>query len=145
MVRRAWARPLPAVLVAGLCLAACSSGGKPSSSATTTSTTKAPSISKDTIVPTNVPNQDSVRKDVKLLNCAQSSGGWSAGGTVNNTLGKAGTYTITVFFTSAQATDLAYATTMVTVGSGKTSLWSTKATFAAPAGVVCVLRGVAAS
>jgi hypothetical protein len=93
----------------------------------------------------SVPNQPSVRKDVRLLNCAQSSGGWSAGGAVANTLGKAATYTITVFFTSAQATDLAYATTKVTVDDGKNALWSAKATFAAPAGTLCVLRGVAAS
>ena len=145
MVKRDWARPLPAVLVAGMCLAACSNSGKPSSSATTTTTTTAPPISTDTIVPNNVPNQDSVRKDVRLLNCGQSNGGWSAGGTVNNTLGKAATYTITVFFTSSQATDLAFATTMVKVDSGKNSLWTAKATFAAPPGVICVLRGVAAA
>lgn len=141
MVRRAWARPMPVLLATGLCLAACSNGGKPSSSSTTTT---APPISTDTIVPNNVPNQVGVRKDVQLLNCAQSSGGWSAGGTVNNTLGKAAIYTITVFFTSSQATDLAYAITMVRVDNGKNSLWTTKATFAAPPGVICVLRGVAA-
>jgi hypothetical protein len=144
MVKRAWAWPVSAVLVAGMCLAACSNSSGPSSSATTTTTT-APYTSKDTIVPMSVPNQPSVRKDVRLLNCAQSSGGWSAGGAVANTLGKSATYTITVFFTSAQATDLAYATTKVTVEDGKNALWSTKATFAAPAGTLCVLRGVAAS
>jgi hypothetical protein len=145
VVKRAWAWPMPAVLVAGLCLAACSSSGNPSSSATTTTTTKPPATSKDTIVPVNVPNQDNVRKDVQLLTCAASSGGWSAGGAARNTLGKSATFDITVFFTNAVSTDLAYATTSVTLDSGKSSLWSAKATFAAPAGTVCVLRGVAAS
>ena len=145
MVRRAGAWPNSAVLVAGVCLAACGNSGKPSSSPTSTTTTAAPSTSKDTIVPVNVPNQDNVRKDVQLLNCGQSSGGWSAGGEVSNSLGKSATFDITVFFTDAASTDLAYATTNVTLDSGKSSLWSVKATFAAPAGTVCVLRGVAAS
>ena len=145
MVMRTRAWPVSAVLVAGVCLAACGNSGKPSSSATTTTTTKAPSTSQDTVVPVNVPNQDNVRKDVQLLNCAASSGGWSAGGEVRNTLGKSATFDITVFFTNAVSTDLAYATTNVTLDSGKGSLWSVKATFAAPAGTVCVLRGVAAS
>jgi hypothetical protein len=146
MVKWARAWPISAVLVVGVCLVACGNSGNPSSSATTTTTsTSAPSTSKDTIVPVNVPNQDNVRKDVQLLNCAQSSGGWSAGGEVRNTLGKSATFDITVFFTNAGSTDLAYATTNVTLDSGKSSLWSVKATFTAPAGTVCVLRGVAAS
>jgi putative hemolysin len=144
MVKQAWAWPLSAALVAGTGLAACSNSSGPSLTPTTTTTT-APYTSKDTIVPMSVPNQPNVRKDVRLLNCAQSSGGWSAGGAVANTRGKSATYTITVFFTSAQATDLAYATTKVTVDNGKNALWSAKATFAAPAGTLCVLRGVAAS
>lgn len=143
MAKRAWARPVASVLAAGMCLAACSSSGKPPSSAATTTT--APYTSKDTIVPENVPNQPSVRKDVRLLNCAQTSGGWSAGGAIRNTLAKTATFDITVFFTNAVSTDLAYATTKVNVDSGKSALWSVNATFAAPSSVLCVLRGVSAS
>lgn len=144
MVKRAWAWPMAAVLGAGLCLAACSNSGNPSSSATTTTTTR-PHTTNDTVVPISVPNQDSVRKDVNILNCSASSGGWSAGGSVHNTLGKQATFDITVFFTSTADTDLAYATTSVTVPAGKGSLWNAKATFAAPTSVLCVLRGVSTS
>jgi hypothetical protein len=142
MVKRVWTWPASVVFVAGIGLAACSNSGHPSTTASTTTTT---SVSHDTVVPLSVPNEVSVRKDVDLLTCNQSSGGWSAGGAVRNTLGKAVTFTITVFFTSAQSTDLAYATTTVSVDTGKNALWNVKATFAAPAGVLCVLRGVSAS
>ncbi len=101
--------------------------------------------SSATDVPDNVPNQVSVRKDVAVQNCAATAGGWSAGGTVQNTLGHDATYHIDVFFTSAQATDLAYGVTAVAVDSGQTKLWSVRATFAAPAQVLCVLRGVSTS
>lgn len=142
MVKRAWAWPMVAVLGAGLCLAACSSGGKPSSSATTTTTR--PAVAEQTIVPASVPNQDNVRKDVTMSNCTASPGGWSAGGTVRNTSDKMATYTITVFFTSSGYTDLAYAVTKVALDAGKSNIWSAKATFAAPSTVLCVLRGVSA-
>ena len=135
-----WKR-LSAVLVVsalGVSLAACSGSNNPSSS---TTTTKAVPGS----VPNNVPNQVRVRKDVQMINCGSSSGGWSAGGTIKNTLGHDATYNITVFFTSTQATDLAYGSTSVPVSSGQTKLWSVKSSFAAPAQVLCVLRGVATS
>ncbi|HTU39895.1 MAG TPA: hypothetical protein VMF35_17995 [Acidimicrobiales bacterium] len=64
---------------------------------------------------------------------------------MKNTQGHDATYRITVFFTSAQATDLAYGVTSVGVGSGQVKLWSVKATFSAPSQVLCVLRGVSAS
>jgi hypothetical protein len=97
-----------------------------------------------TVVPTNVPDQDRVRPDVRLINCTPTTGGWTAGGTVRNSLRRSATYHITVFFTSSQATDLAYATTSVPLKAGQAELWSASATFTAPAGVLCVLRGVAA-
>jgi hypothetical protein len=143
MAKRAWARRVASVLAAGLCLAACSNSGKPSSSSTTATTR--PAIASETIVPASVPNQDKVRKNVTMSNCAASPGGWSAGGTVHNTLDKTATYSITVFFTSTGYTDLAYAVTKVPLDAGKSTIWSVKATFAAPSSVLCVLRGVAAS
>ena len=95
-------------------------------------------------IPTNVPDQARVRPDVNLINCGQTKGGWSAGGTVQNSLRRRATYIITVFFTSAQATDLASAVTSVPLAAGQSKLWSTQATFAAPGQVLCVLHGVAA-
>ena len=52
-----------------------------------------------------------------MSKCAPVHGGWSAGGTIKNTLGHDATYQITVFFTSAQASDLAYAPTSTTVNA----------------------------
>jgi hypothetical protein len=92
-----------------------------------------------------VPNQDAVRKNVTLKNCSSSSGGWSAGGVVNNPSGTATTYVITIFFTSTGATDLASASTSVPLAAHKSTLWSVNATFAAPSQVLCVLRGVGTS
>ena len=130
---------LAAASVFGVTLAACSSSNSPSSSSSTT-TTRVPGA-----VPTSVPNEVSVRKDVQLLSCGATKGGWSAGGTVKNSLGHDATYQITIFFTSNQATDLAYAMSSVSVGAGQSKEWSAHATFAPPAQVLCVLRGVAAS
>ena len=80
-----------------------------------------------------------------MVNCGPAQGGWSAGGTVKNSLGHSATYDITVYFTSSQATDLSYASTLVPVDPDQSKLWSVKATFTAPSTVLCVLRGVAAS
>lgn len=155
------------VLGAAGILAGCSSPSTTNSSAgTTTSTTAAgattttatsatggsasPSSStttsvSTTTVPANVANQDNVRKNVLLKNCAASPGGWSAGGVLNNPTGSATTYKITIFFTSTGATDLASGTTSVPVGAHGSELWSVQAKFAAPSQVLCVLRGVATS
>ena len=135
---------LAALLAFGIPLASCSNSNTPSASSSTTTTTTTTTTTLGT-VPTSVPNQVSVRKDVRLLNCGAIKGGWSAGGTVKNSLDRAATYQITVFFTSDQATDLAFAKTSVPLSAGQSKLWSTQATFAAPAQVLCVLRGVAAS
>ena len=113
-----------------------------SKGAVTTTTSPGPTT---TAVPVNVANQDSVRKNVTMQNCSSSPGGWSAGGIVNNPSGSATTYVITIFFTSTGATDLASASTSVPLGAHKSTLWSAKATFAAPSQVLCVLRGVASS
>jgi hypothetical protein len=132
---------LAAVSVFGVALAACGSSNSPSSSSSTTNTSsKVPGI-----VPTRVPNEVSVRKDAQLLSCGATKGGWSAGGTVKNSLGRDATYQITIFFTSDQATDLAYAKTSVPVSAGQSERWSAPADFAPPAQVLCVLRGVAVS
>ena len=95
------------------------------------------------VIPTRVPDDVSIRHDVNLINCTPAKGGWSAGGTVKNSLRRRTTYLITVFFTSTQATDLAYSTSSVQLKAGQAKLWSTNATFPAPAQVLCILRGVA--
>ena len=128
---------LAAVCVLGLSVAACGNSGNGSATATTSQS--------GTSVPNSVPNQDSVRSDVTMSKCAPVHGGWSAGGTIKNTLGHDATYQITVFFTSAQASDLAYAATSATVNAHQNGTWTATATFAAPSTVRCVLRGVAAS
>lgn len=128
---------LASVCVLGLSVAACGNSGNGSSTATTSRS--------GTSVPNSVPNQDSVRSDVTLSTCAAAHGGWTAGGTIKNTLGHDATYQITIFFTSAQASDLAYAQTSQAVSAGKTGTWSATATFDAPSVVRCVLRGVAAN
>ncbi len=140
-----------AVATLGVTMAACGTKAG-NGSASSTSTTGSPALvttssagsqsPPSTNVPDSVPNQVTVRKDVDMQNCGSTQGGWSAGGTLRNTQGHAATYHITVFFTTSQATDLAYGLTSVEVGSGQTKLWSVKASFAAPAQVLCVLRGV---
>lgn len=109
--------------------------GSPKVHATTASTTT-------TTIPTQVPNNPSVRQEVSVTSCADSPGGWEAGGTVTNRLNHTATFKITVFFTNSGATDLAFGSISETVGSGKAMTWLTKATFSAPTTVLCVLRGV---
>ncbi|HBX79825.1 MAG: hypothetical protein WAV45_01980 [Propionibacteriaceae bacterium] len=95
-------------------------------------------------IPTHVANVPEDRKSVSLTECAAASGGWRAAGTVKNPGSASRTYTVTVFFTSKAATVLASASTTATVDPGKEAEWSVNATFAAPEGTRCVLRGVAA-
>lgn len=128
-----------------LSLAACGSSKSPTASTSTTSQPETlPTPAPGVTFPSNVPNQVGVRKDVSLVSCAVAPGGWGAGGTIDNKLGRAATFDITVFFTSVEATDLSSATTNVHVRAGQTAPWSVRATFPAPSRVICVLRGVAA-
>ena len=133
-------------------LAGCSSPSNSTSASTSTtaasngSTTSTPGGgSATTTIPNSVPNVDADRKNVTVANCGSIPGGWSAGGSVKNPSSSATTYHITIFFTSAQATDLASASTSVAVGANGTNLWTVKASFAAPSQVLCVLRGVSTS
>ncbi len=135
--RRIWVAGAVAAL--GLSLASCGGSGTPAASPTTTTKATVPGS-----VPLRVPNETAARKNVQLINCDGVKGGWSAGGTVHNPTDQPATYLITVYFTSSQATDLAYAQSSVTLDPGQTRLWSAKASFDAPSVVLCVLRGVAA-
>ena len=153
-VRRGWlvtVTPALAVLVS-VVLAACGGAGTTGTSQTgstspRTTLTTAARVTQTTgpvpsTVPLHVPDQQAARNDVALLNCNAEVGGWSAGGTVKNPTAQQASYLITIFFTSALATDLASGTTTVVLGPGQGNLWSVSAQFAAPAGVRCVLRGV---
>ncbi len=94
-------------------------------------------------VPANVPNSVAARRNATLASCRSAAGGWQAGGTVTYAGGSAAAYKITVFFTTSNATVIGYADTVVQVAAGQTKPWTVRATFDAPKGTLCVLRGVA--
>jgi len=93
-------------------------------------------------IPLKVPNQVPARRAVTLARCTATSAGGLAAGTV--TAPSAGTYTITVFFTTREATVIGYATATVHATPGKAIPWQASRHFTAPRGMRCVLRGVAA-
>jgi hypothetical protein len=161
--RRRLAVVAAGALVLPLGLAACSSSPAPkASSSSTTSPTvgsaqhgqnspstttvhRGTTTTPTTAVPVSVPNQDNIRRDVTMSSCKAVPDGWSASGTVTNSFGKQATYTITVFFTSAQATDLSFGVTNVVLLKGEKLPWTVRQKFAVPAGgALCVLRGVSA-
>ena len=94
-------------------------------------------------VPTVVANKDALRKQVTLTGCASQPGGWIASGAAVNPTKKAVSYTITVFFTNAQATVETYGKTTLAVPAHKSGTWSIPVVFAVSQPTVCVLRGVA--
>jgi hypothetical protein len=162
MIRRLRLPAVVTVSAFSLLLSACSSSSYPVARSSSTTTKSTPGEIPTTsvrgspksvggfvrtgvagIIPTSVPDDVSIRHDVDLINCTPTQGGWSAGGTVKNSSRRRTTYLITVFFTSKQATDLAYSMSTVRLEAGQAKLWSTSATFPAPAQVLCVLRGVA--
>ncbi len=87
-------------------------------------------------------NEPAARNDVALTTCARSPGGWSAGGTVTNSGDEKAGYTIVISFTDKHSTVLARETAELEVPSGGDRTFTVTAEFAAPADVVCVLRGV---
>ncbi len=87
-------------------------------------------------------NEPGARKDVVLTTCERSPGGWSAGGTVTNSGNQKAGYTIVISFTDTHSTVLARETAELEVPSGGDRKFAVTAEFAAPADVVCVLRGV---
>lgn len=133
---------LAGVVALAVSMTACTSS-KPSRPTPTSSATT-PTPGPGVTIPSKVPNDVAVRKFVTLDHCAAAPGGWGAGGTIDNKLTKDATFEITVFFTSALATDLQYGVTKVKVAAGKKAPWTVNATFPAPSKVICVLRGVAA-
>jgi hypothetical protein len=94
--------------------------------------------------PTSALNQDEAQNDVVMPDCGAAADGWSAGGTVTDSLGRSATYQITVNFTTAQGEELAYATTTVKTSPGRTQAWYVRAMFSPPAVVQCALKTVEA-
>jgi hypothetical protein len=123
--------------VAATMLAGCSHSSTPKSAAKT----DAPAVST---VPKadNIANDPKARPSVSMKDCAATTSGWTAGGTVTNSKDKEATFTIVVSFTSKQSTVLARGETKVTVKAGATKKWTSDANFAKTKGVQCVLRGV---
>ncbi|MEU7524301.1 hypothetical protein AB0A74_01045 [Saccharothrix sp. NPDC042600] len=131
------------VLVAAAVVSACSAGEKPAapSSPSTSSGSVAPSAAAD--IPASVANDVDRRKHAVITSCRPGpDGGWEARGTVTNSGQAAHDYSITIFFTTENATVLDHAATSVTVEGGATGEWSAQKNFPAPPNVLCVLRGV---
>jgi hypothetical protein len=99
-------------------------------------------VTSDTALPTNIPNNGSLRANVVVSSCHSAPGGWVATGTALNPSAKAITYTITVFFTTTEATVIDAGQTKVTVQPGARSAWTVAKQFATPPQMNCVLTGV---
>lgn len=96
-------------------------------------------------IPLVVPNSVRARRAVTLTDCAVTRSGGHASGTVTAPGASAATYTITVFFTTRQATVIGYGTTKVHAAPGKATPWQAGGRFTASHGMRCVLRGVTTS
>lgn len=94
-------------------------------------------------LPSHVLNSAHERSDVVQTSCAAIPGGWSAAGTVRNTLGQPATYRITVFFTTTHATTLDYAVATVKVPARTTRRWTAAKRFAAQPQMLCPMPGIA--
>lgn len=132
-------------LAAATILSACSTSPTTSVSATTPTTTAQSSASTVPVqhpLPSTVPNNLTLRKNVTITACHAIAGGWAATGTAANPGTSPGNYQITVFFTTPRATVLDYATVAVVVQPGKTAQWTAEQRFATVPGMICVLRGV---
>jgi hypothetical protein len=109
--------------------------------------TKAAGTGAGRVTPSADPivNDPKARPSVSMRDCASTTSGWAAGGTVTNSKDKQATFTIVVSFTTKQSTVLARGETRVSVKPGATRNWTTTANFAKSKGTQCVLRGVAES
>lgn len=96
-------------------------------------------------VPLAVPNSVRARKAVTLTGCAATRAGGHASGIVIAPGTGVATYTITVFFTTRQATVIGYGTAKVRARPGRTTPWAVGRHFKAPPGMRCVLRGASTS
>ena len=125
-----------ALVSVAFCLLAVGCGNGAPSTASVTPHPPAPSV------PTNVANDPTLRRDVKLTSCGATLNGWAASGSAKNPSDKPRTLTITVFFTTPAATVIATGATRVALAPHRTRGWSVAEKFDAPDETLCVLRGV---
>jgi len=119
--------------------------GGSNSDAAQKSATKRTSASQGVTKADNIVNDPTARPSVRMKDCAATSSGWAAAGTVTNTKDKTATFTIVVSFTTKQSTVLARGTTTVSVKARATKKWTAAANFAKSQCTQCVLRGVSES
>lgn len=77
-----------------------------------------------------------------MASCTRAPEGWRATGTARNPGDAPVDYTITVFFTTENATVIGTGKTRVALGPGRKETWHVEDAFKAPASTLCVLRGV---
>lgn len=94
-----------------------------------------------TTLPTGYPNVAAVRQLVKVTNCAATKDGWQAKGTVRNSGSDAQKITITVYFTTPQATVIDTAQVAVDVAVGAKGQWTAAKAFTAPSKLNCLIVG----
>lgn len=90
-------------------------------------------------------NDVTKRKGVALTGCGATDGGWGASGTAKNPSSTSSTdYKITVYFTTAHATVINFATETVSVEPGASQTWAASKKFGLPQGtqLYCVLRAI---
>ncbi|GAA5108486.1 hypothetical protein GCM10023339_07570 [Alloalcanivorax gelatiniphagus] len=87
-------------------------------------------------------NDADLYQTVALTDCASSSAGVEATGTVENNTVDEVDYTIVVIFTDPQARMVDSATARISVEPGAEATWRAGRTFEAPKGVECVVRAV---
>jgi hypothetical protein len=145
---------LAAALTAAVGVAGCTGGegtdtptggGKTSTTSEPEESAQAlpPGVVAATSVPTKVPNKPALRRNVTVSKCAAVSGGWAASGVAKNGGDSPTTYTITVFFTTKNATVIGTGSTKVTVDAGASKTWAVSKKMHAADPTLCVLRGVA--
>ncbi|MFJ9317739.1 hypothetical protein ACIRN4_26350 [Pimelobacter simplex] len=149
---------LAVALVLTLALAGCGGGAPapgPSAGSSTASPRSGPSATgaatdpatttirrPDVTVPRKVVNRPAARDRVTVTGCRAADGGWSASGRAVGRRAGADQLTITVFFTTEQATVVAWGQTTVDVPDGRSAEWSVRANLPVEGELRCVLRGV---
>jgi hypothetical protein len=140
-------RAISAVAVAGVVaaslVAGCSSGGSNAEQDRhATAVATPPPILPEVSLPTSVPNDPKIRKNVRQTACKAIPGGWGAEGVAHNPGSSPVTFGIVVYFATTEATVINYTTTKVTVGPGKTEKWQAEKIFPAAARMLCGIPGI---
>jgi hypothetical protein len=105
--------------------------------------TAASNVIGATDVPTAVPNDPTLRKDVTLTSCESATGGWQAGGKIVNHSSGARKYRIEVFFTAPTTTVLGTGAISVHVDAGASTTWKVaNDKFTPTKPTICVVSGV---